>query len=45
MLKLSAYSKYETGDYAGCKGFLEKCQIDDPDVIIVHGCLLYQVIP
>ena len=33
--------KYEEGDVAASRSFLEQCSQDDPDIVVNHGCLLY----
>ena len=41
LLRLQASIKYEEGDVAGTRQFLEQSAQDDPDTIVNHGCLLY----
>jgi tetratricopeptide repeat protein 30 len=39
LLRLQASIKYEEGDVAGTRQFLEQSAQDDPDTIVNYGCL------
>mmetsp|Transcript_23975 Transcript_23975/g.66602 ORF Transcript_23975/g.66602 Transcript_23975/m.66602 type:complete len:651 (-) Transcript_23975:113-2065(-) len=39
---LLAAIKYEQDDTAGCRGMLDQCPDEDPDVIVNTGCVLYK---
>jgi tetratricopeptide repeat protein 30 len=40
--KLQAAIAYEQEDLPQTKGFLDKCHSDDPEVVVLQGCVLYK---
>jgi tetratricopeptide repeat protein 30 len=40
--KLKAYIYYESDDLAATKAHVEKCIQDDPDIIVLQGCIHYK---
>lgn len=40
--KLQASVAYEQEELPQTKAFLEKCHTDDPDVVVLQGCVLYK---
>ncbi|CCW59539.1 unnamed protein product [Phytomonas sp. EM1] len=42
LTKLQAVIAYEQEDIPQTKSFLEKCSIEDPDTVVLQGCVLYR---
>ena len=42
LTKLQAAIAYEQEELAQTKAFLEKCHADDPEVVVLSGCVLYK---
>eukprot|EP01064_Diplonema_japonicum_P029697 TRINITY_DN4868_c1_g2_i1.p1 TRINITY_DN4868_c1_g2~~TRINITY_DN4868_c1_g2_i1.p1 ORF type:complete len:674 (+),score=152.41 TRINITY_DN4868_c1_g2_i1:54-2075(+) len=40
--KLQASIKYEQDDLTGCRSHVETCISDDPDVIVLQGCIFFK---
>lgn len=40
--KLQASIAYEQEELPQTKAFLEKCHVDDPEVVVLQGCVLYK---
>lgn len=40
LVKLQAAAAYEQDQIPQTKGFLEKCVVDDPDTLVMQGCVL-----
>eukprot|EP01065_Artemidia_motanka_P047491 TRINITY_DN7457_c2_g1_i1.p1 TRINITY_DN7457_c2_g1~~TRINITY_DN7457_c2_g1_i1.p1 ORF type:complete len:678 (+),score=280.00 TRINITY_DN7457_c2_g1_i1:91-2124(+) len=40
--KLQASVKYEQDDLTGCRSHIESCLIDDPDIVVLQGCVSFK---
>eukprot|EP00756_Hemistasia_phaeocysticola_P032202 Hpha_TRINITY_DN16397_c1_g11::TRINITY_DN16397_c1_g11_i1::g.62579::m.62579/K19683/TTC30, DYF1; tetratricopeptide repeat protein 30 len=40
--KLQASVKYEQDDLTGCRSHLETCLVDDPEIVVLQGCVAFK---